>query len=231
MKILILDDDLTFAESLKNDMEIFFWEITDDNQYKIYSSYNQLLKNQREVYDVCFIDIDLAGKNGIDIAREIKETGIGKIVVFVTAHHHLVYNSLIVQPYFFIRKGEYKHDLKILFELLYESLKKNELLALRGKNGNCVVPKEDIIFIETNEHAVCVHTTNASFFDSRSLKDFLMYIDYKDFVQIHKSYVINLKYIISFTSTSVTLFGNKTLNIGRVYKDNFYENYKLYLLR
>ena len=182
-------------------------------------------------YDLCFLDIDLAGDNGIELAKTIKQKGMSNLIVFVTAHQNLVYNSLSAQPYFFIRKNAYDDDIAILFELFNESFSKKTLLSLKSKGTKSVIKAEDIIYIESTDHAVLVHTSDGSYRDAHSLKEFLDNTSlHIPLIQIHKSFVINLNYLISYSATTVTLLGNTTLNIGRSYKNHFIERYQIYLV-
>lgn len=228
MKILIVEDDITFAKKLHNDLFIHLSDLSDKNTFNIITSNFSNLPNER--YDLCFLDIDLAGENGIELAKNIKHYGMSNIIVFVTAHQNLVYNSLSAQPYYFIRKKSYKEDIEILFDLLQESFSDKTLIALKSRGNKSVIKLEDVIYIEAIDHAILIHTIDGSYNDSRPLKEFLKTISFPNLVQIHKSFAINLKFLMSYNTASVLLIGNITVNIGRAYKNHFLESYQKYLV-
>ena len=228
MKILIVEDDVSFAEKLHHDLFNYLCVLVDRTTYDFVTSNFGNLPNKR--YDICFLDIDLAGYNGIELAKQIKRQGMCNIIVFVTAHQNLVYNSLSVQPYFFIRKNEYQEDINILFELLNESFSSKTLFMIKSKGSKSVIKIEDIVYIETIDHAVIVHTLDGNYNDSRPLKELLQTIAYSKLVQIHKSFAINLSFLMCYSSTEVTLIGEVNLPIGRFYKNDFIESYQKYLV-
>ena len=230
MKILILDDDISFAKEIHNDLSNHFSGLTDKTEFTVvtngFSSF-QL----SEKYDICFLDIDLKDYNGIDIAKHIKQAGLCTVIIFISAHQHLVHDSLIVHPYFFIRKNFYDKDLNILFELIDDLFVNKKLITLNWKKTKTVVSLDNIIYLEASNHVTLIHTINGDFYDTRSLKDFLNDLNYSYFSQIHKAFAINMEYLLSYSSNSILLVGNIDLTIGRAYKTEFNKQYQEYLIK
>lgn len=230
MNILILDDNEAFADRIRDDLYYHFSGLWDRTYFDRYTKdFSQLTFHQK--YDMAFFDIDLCDEDGIRLAKELKQLGLCKKIIFVTAHAHLVYDSLAVRPYFFIRKNEYQNDLKILFSLLDDEFKEKTLLTLKYHGSKQVIQLEDIVYLETMDHVLDIHTLTGAYKDYRLLKDFLMDVPDSNFVQIHKSYAINLDYLLSYNSTEVNLAGNVTITIGRFYKKQFIQKYQEYLLK
>ena len=89
MKILILDDDISFAKGIYNDLSNHFSGLTDKTEFTVvtngFSSF-QL----SEKYDICFLDIDLKDYNGI-VAQKNKYI-INYIICFLcTSWENLLY--------------------------------------------------------------------------------------------------------------------------------------------
>lgn len=230
MNVLILDDDKRFAEKIHHDLFNRFSGICDRTSFDIITEHFENINFQSK-YDIAFIDIDLNHQNGIEIAKYIRQAGICTIIVFVTAHAHLVYNSLTARPFFFLRKDNYQNDLEVLFDLIDDSFDDGYLLPIKFHGSNEVVAINEIIYVECVAHSLIIHTINKTYTDSRLLKTFLEDTASYDFVQIHKSFAINLNYLLSYTANEVTLAGNNILNIGRAYKTNFLELYQAYLIK
>ena len=66
MKILILDDDISFAKGIYNDLSNHFSGLTDKTEFTIITSEFSSFQIS-EKYDMCFLDIDLKECNGIDV--------------------------------------------------------------------------------------------------------------------------------------------------------------------
>lgn len=228
MRILIMDDDKEFCTTLKEDL---FHQMSVFNNRTEYHIVDDCFLDFKftDKYDIAFIDIDLVKVNGIEIAKNLKREGLCRYIVFVTSHSHLVYDSFVVQPFFFIRKNEYKNDLLIFFDLIADSLNQGVFITLKWHGNKKTVNTDDIVYIEAINHTLIVHTTDSSYKDNRSLKNMLKDLNSDNFIQIYKSYVINLNYLVNFNNSSVELILDIKLNIGKMYKQHFLDGYARYL--
>ena len=105
MHILIIDDDEMFIKKFKNDFDHRFDALCDDTNYFVYTE--GLDKRIFDhTYDLAFLDIDLKTVDGIALAEKLREKGKCQCIIFISSHSYLVHSSLIVHPYFFIRKYE-----------------------------------------------------------------------------------------------------------------------------
>lgn len=111
MNILIIDDDVEMIKKLKKDLFNFFSGYVDKTYIYSYSS-NYFSIDKTIDYDFCFVDIDLIEENGIEVAKYIKEEQLKVKIVFISSYLNLIHDSLIVQPFYFIRKKYYKNDLE-----------------------------------------------------------------------------------------------------------------------
>ena len=51
------------------------------------------------------------------------------------------------------------------------------------------------------------------------------------FIQIHRSFIININHLISYRKGHLIMINNEDLVIGRVYKNKFDQFYQEYLLK
>ena len=65
MKIKIIDDDIQFIDSLKNNLTGEFDHVLINGSTSFDDEYD---------YDIYFLDIDMPSSNGINIAKKIKST-------------------------------------------------------------------------------------------------------------------------------------------------------------
>lgn len=229
MNVLILDDDKEFVERLKNDLFVFLSGFNDHVHFDGYhSNFNNL--SLKDSYDLAFIDIDLNEADGISIAKKIKKGNLCNILIFVSAQNHLIHDTMIVRPFFFVRKSHYKEDLYVCFEIIKDSIRDKYLINVRNKTNKSCISAHQIIYIESLEHSLKVYTHNNVYYDSRTLKAFKENLPDK-FVQIHKSYIINLDFLDTFNANEVILMNGFKVSFGRKYKNDFEKIYKEYLLQ
>lgn len=95
-------------------------------------------------------------------------------------------------------------------------MKSNELFFKENKRI-VKIATQDILFVESYKDYMCIHTqTNAI-----KIRVPLWIIEEKlsdsAFIRVHKSFIINLKHIDSFSASSIEVKGQK-IPIGRTYK-------------
>lgn len=230
MKICIVDDDKLFASKFHHDLSIQLSEWVDDTTFDICTSDFSIDRFSNK-YDFVFLDIDLPHENGIMLAKHLKENGLCQNIVFVTSHHHLIYDTLIVRPFYFMRKNCYEKDLEVFMDMFKETINENDLMSIRCDGENKVFHASDIIYIETVAHFLEIHTISQDYHTRMLLKDFIELVPNDSFVQIHKSFIINLNHLIAFDASEVTLTKNIRMNIGRKYKDEFIRKYQEFLIQ
>ena len=90
------------------------------------------------------------------------------------------------------------------------------LLIKEGKKTHRVLPR-DVYYVEALKEYVMWHTTKGKIIEHNTLKKTLERLQGIGFCQIHKSFIVQLKYVSAFESTSVTI-NEQTLPIGRSFK-------------
>lgn len=231
MNLLFIDDDVQFTKLIEKDMFAYFSEFSDKiNIYKYNDNFTDIVLNNN--FDFAFIDIDLKSANGFDIATMIMESNPKCFLVFVSNKTNLVHFSMIHQPFFFIRKINYKNDLKIFFYLVEKFVEKNRFIDLNYKYVKARINVKNIICIEVKQHQLIIYSNDNIYYDNRTLKKFMTVINDINFIQIHKSYVINLNYLKSFKQSGLVVLSNDmVLNIGRTYRKEFINSYEDFLVR
>ena len=80
LKVLVVDDDIDFSESLRDLLELQGYDAT-----AIYSGYKALEKLKKEKFDIVLMDIKMPGMNGVEAFREIKKINARLVVILMTA--------------------------------------------------------------------------------------------------------------------------------------------------
>ena len=154
-----------------------------------------------------FLDIDLGnGRNGLELAREIRQYDPRGFIVFVTSHSEM---SLLtfqykVEALDFIVKDDPRNIQNRIGECMEKAIQRSGNIS-RGKGrtitivrgGQKIILKQDEIeFFETsiNEHKLIVHTGQKSMEFAGKIKDIEQEVG-EDFLRCHRSYLINKKNI------------------------------------
>ena len=230
ISILIIEDELIIAEDIRLmllELEYHVLGIARDTK----SAFELL---NQEVPDLALIDIQLRKKeNGIDLGNEIKKK-YGIPVIFVTSHSdkNTLNKAKLVNPSGFIVKPFEKADLFTSIEIALFNF------STQNNASNCVqdnVVLKDSIFIRKDYMLVKIKFDDLKWIRSDdnylelycaenkhlircTLKDFIEKLP-NQFLQVHKSFCVNTKYITAINRTSVWL-QKQEIPIGRSFLEN-----------
>ena len=230
MLIKIVDDDQAFVKKIKDIVYDNFKDIFLD--YSIDCITSNFEAQYFEKGDIFFLDIDLKEKNGIKIAEKIRENNFNAIIIFVSALNDMVFDSLIVQPFYFIRKDNFDRDIKITCSLIQNYINKNHrIITFDFNDRKTSIKLSDIIYLESFLHEITIHTSFDDYKYSSSFNKMMLFINSTNIVRIHKSYVVNLFWVKEIYKEEMILNNGITLKIGKKYRQDVLKKYKEYLLK
>lgn len=186
--------------------------------------------------DIVLIDINLgAGKTGLDLAKYIA-SHLDIPFIFVSSHadRQTIAGAAAVAPSGYLVKPFDENDLYASIEVALASFTSRKAHL----NGNTLKP-EDSLFIKTDRHFVkvkvmdikyiesehnylFVHALNGKYIVRSSFRDFLQNLPANLFMQVHKSFVVNLDHIDHFSHTEIAV-SNREIPLSRLFKDAFFE--------
>ena len=108
-----------------------------------------------------------------------------------------------------------------------------QYLSLSTGRVNSRIPVLEIIYLSASSPYVSIHTSEKKYLQNTTLKTLLSQLDPRQFVQIHKSSIVNLHQIKSYQSRlngdfDVQLINGEKLRMSRNYVDNFRQKFVTY---
>ncbi|MEG0409006.1 MAG: LytTR family DNA-binding domain-containing protein [Bacilli bacterium] len=217
--IAVVDDNIEDLNLIVNTVQIYF--ASKDFQANI-SQYNDSNAFPTDkFFDLIFLDIDMVGKTGFELAKAYKIKHKDILIVFITNHKELVYDACNIHPFDFIRKENILLDIpKVIEDAI---LKLNDLYPTVTFycNGNIyVINKNEIIFCESFNHNTEIHYGNKSLNVCLQLSNVSEKIDLDYFYRVSRSYYVNMKKVIKLDGTTLFLTNNYKIQISRRKKSN-----------
>lgn len=171
---------------------------------------------------IILLDIELGkGKNGIELASEIKKISPSTKIIYVTAHG----NEYIEEVYktehiWLIKKPVSIRKLKRALHKAHMELV-NEILLLTQDGKNLVVDLNRVEYIEIRNHDAHFFLSDGDTFRHRiSLSDLEIFLPPQLFIRCHRSFIINMSKISYFSKSTIKVKSyNDPINIGRKYKN------------
>ena len=223
MKVAVVDDDIIFAKSFEKILK----EKLKSNceTIDIYLSAESFLSNSKN-YDILFLDIEMSGLSGLDLARKNRDKNAK--IVFVTNRDDLVFEAYNTTGAIgFVRKFSIGTDLKVVIERLTKHLLQERYISVKSGDEISKIRYADIVYLEKMSHNVLIHTENDTHSKRATLSDLDAGLSKYGFVRTHIGYIANLAHIKLIKSNSVLLTNGECVPVSRSYhkqvKDKFLE--------
>lgn len=209
INIAICDDEKEIQQSLKQDIRKICTDLGTVCQITCYDSGEELLASPAaKTPDILFLDIQMPGQNGMEIAKALRRQHKDTILIFVTALPEYVYEAFDVNAFHYLVKP---FSGKKLREVLKKALQQQPLQsetspAILVKRGglSTKVFLSDIIYAEVFNRKVMLHTVNGDIEYYGKLNDLSDQAG-ADFYRSHRAYLVNLKYIEKYNATTIWL--------------------------
>lgn len=192
--------------------------------------------------DVVFLDVEMPGKSGFDLLRELGN--ISFKVVFVSAHNHYSLKAIKFHAFDYLLKPIDVDELKQTIAKLFQSANLNtneqvtEMLSASQQGNNdfskIAVPSvssidliniDDILYCEASGNSTFVYlTNNKKIVATKNLKEYEDLLAGHRFFRIHHTFLVNLKHVAKYIKGeggSVILSNQQELEVSRRKKQEF----------
>jgi two-component system, LytTR family, response regulator len=242
MKAILVDDEADGIRTLKKMLELHCPHVkiaaTCSNANMAKQQIAELLP------DVIFLDIQMPGKSGLEMIKELPARDFE--VIFVTAHNEYMLQALQYSAADYLLKpvdedrlleavqrvetrleeGKKEERTEALLHNLSKAGNPAEMrLCLPTLKGFIVLKLEDIIYCEAERSYTIFHLDGKKTVTvSRPLVDYENLLKDTSFLRIHKSYLINLLHVKEYQKGEgglVILDDNTEIEVSRRKKDQF----------
>lgn len=218
MRIAICEDNREHMEILKE--MVNRWAKKEDAQISIgcYESAEQFLFCMKDEphYDLAFLDIQMSKINGLQLAGMIREEDKLIFLVFTTALKNYAPKGYEVSAFRYLIKPLQEDE---VFQALtnasrmIEERKREAVIVTQGDESRRIF-KDEIYYIEVDNHHIILHLKNETIRFKAKLKEFETQFREPQFCKCYRSYIVNLKYTGRISREGVEIDG-RTLPISK----------------
>lgn len=236
IKILIVEDELLIAEDIRVHLESLGYEVIGIATN--YTEAQDIAHSQNP--DIALVDIIIDGdKDGIQTAGYLKKE-LEIPIIFLTSHSdkQTVERAKLVNPDGYLVKPFNANDLFTTIEIAFSNhvnkLKQNkENSQPRSEDSfvlkDCIFIKKDYLlvkirfdelrYIKSDGNYVEIFCENKKLITRSTLKDFMQKLPPNRFVQVHKSYAVNVEHIDAIEYSSI-MVGKEQIPISRSFTND-----------
>lgn len=218
IKIVILDDEEMYLEKERKITEEYFAENKTECRVTTYLNAEWFLSGlQEENYDVYILDMEMPGKKGMEVAREIRKVYPDPIIMFVTNYMNYAVEAYEVNTWRYIPKMALQQKLKEAFDALIPILMaKEERYYVIEKRGDLEkIAYSDIMYMQKEGKYVIITHRRGDSKVRKSLDTVMNELKSREFIMIEKGYIINLLHIMRMKDYDIYMRDGMVLPIGK----------------
>lgn len=236
VRILIVEDESLVAMDM-SDMLIRMGYDVLPAAYS-YDEALDMLESQKP--DLALLDINLSGeKTGLDLGQVLRAK-YSIPFIFITSHSDksIVSQAAALRPSGYLVKPFGQEDLYTSIEMALANFYAGEEPPRKSPGWNIndsIFVKidtrfvklniSDILYLESDGNYIFIYTDKTKHIVRSNFRDFLRNLPGEHFIQVHKSYIIHVQKVDSFTHTELVT-GKATIPLSRNFKDELFERIK-----
>ena len=194
--------DLIKAYCLKGDCEVHILTFESGEALAAYCL------DGKPAFDIIYMDIYTGEKNGIEIAEILRFHGWDSKIIFTTSSTEHAFESFKVFPFNYLLKPISGEVFNSVFEKAIKAIdiEKQKTFSIKSGSNIQTLQYKDILFFESMERTLYIHTLQDKKISFYSKLDAIeMQIKDRRFIRCHKSFYVNMDFILSVENYSFHL--------------------------
>lgn len=219
--IAVCDDNVLFAKLLISKIkEICAVKIPERYMCRIaavMSSSQAVLDYVKEnTINILFLDIDMPGMNGFELAEKINRICPDTLIIFVSAHENFVFSSFQYNPFRFLRKSKIDAELEdTLVKAIERYMSGTEVITVKAESEMVELRVRDIIHIESSRNYYIIYGTGFEYRCRGTISQVEKELKDYGFFRISSGRLINLERIERFEAPNCVVMENVRFYISQ----------------
>ncbi len=209
-------------------------------KYKVDASITGFLSGEKVLehmehneIDMVFLDIDLKGINGINVAAKLLKKNPRVIIIFITAHREFALDAFTVEAFSYLVKPIDPDRLERVFRKAVMQVNdiNNRLqrvpLIITEDNIKRKISQANILYIERVGSQSIIFTKIARHSVYETITSLINRLE-DNFLQINQGIIVNLEEVAVIKGHLVTMKTGEVFSIGRTYSKDVKKKYLEY---
>lgn len=235
-KIAICDDEDFYRNHMYQMLTAYMDKRDIPYEIVTFSSGMEFLELGIEIrnFNIVFLDIYMPKLDGMKTAEKIRSLSKEVFIVFITVVDTFVFEGYKVDAFRYILKNDIHYD-KCIYECMDAVFAKKAYITIKRTfnfiEGTKPVLLDKILYVESSLHKLKFYILEDvlnSYTLYKTLNELEKEFAGMNFIRIHQSFLVNMKYITSITRYKVLLKNNLSINIPRSRYKHVAEVYAAY---
>lgn len=229
MYIAVCDDQLEELQRLTELLTLWQRERKSPLRIRSFRSAAEMLDSARkESFTLYLLDVMMPGIDGLAAARDIRSFDDAAEIVFLTSSPGFAYESYAVRALDYLLKPVRQENLfPILDKLSLREQKPLEGLTIKSGFTLTRVLFSQLVYVEVNGKHLYFNLTNGTVHQVYgTLQEYApLLLARPEFMQIHRSYIVNMLQVAELSSRRVCTFSGVELPVSRLLYPQLQKDY------
>ena len=163
--------------------------------------------------------------SGIEVGYQLKKRNNQAKIILVTSHNEVYKTGYKIDAFRFVTKPIDKEELFEAIESAISAMIGQNRVLLSTNGAKQSVKQKDIIYVLADGSQTILFTKNMSYRSEKTLEYWGEELDKRLFVRTHRSYLINMSVIVSFTKNEISIETGEKIPISRRKYNDFRKKY------
>ena len=219
-RTLVVEDEAQEARHLSDLLTRYGKQHGVEFKVTWHSSAMEMLSDKGH-YDLCLLDIEMPGINGMEAAGLLRTYDETIPIIFVTNLAQYAVRGYSVDALDFVVKPVEYHDFAMRLDRAVRIMTRNvrSTMALPTEDGIAVVSHSDLLFVDMLKHDVCYHLADGRVLRERgTMRATAEKLGKDEFVRVSSGCLVNMGRVTRIGAESVTVADGTELFFSRSQK-------------
>ena len=223
-QIVICDDDQSFIQDLKINLERYAADTGREFCFFEFHDGIELIENYQPDFDLIFMDIKMEKLNGLKTAEEIRKTDSTAGLFFLTSLSQYVWKGYEYGAINYLLKPMKYGRLKMELDRFFSRYQGREegYLSFSNDNGKYKVLYKNLRYAETQKRNVLLHFDGQEQVIYKNMKEIASLLEaQRQFARCHASFIVNMVYVKSVENLEAVLTTGERVPISQPKRKEF----------
>ena len=214
--IAIVEDEDDAAKQLLSYIDRYAATYSQQYHAVRFHSAEDFLADYKAIYAVVFMDIQMAGINGMDPAEQLRKVDKTVSIIFISNLVQYAQKGYEVDAVSFLVKPVSYFDFSLKFRKALDIYVMNEerSITIKYRGGLARISTDKLMYVEIIAHRLYYHLIDGDLEVTGVLSEVEQELAAYGFLRCNKCYLVNPKFVLGVKGSDVQV-GDTTLQISR----------------